>query len=249
MEVPFLRIGNLNFYNFMIILAITLGGIYLILQKQYTIKQKIVVIITTIISGFVGARLFYAIVNYKTVKMYQVFSTTFSYFKGYGAFIFAFINIVVLSKIYKIKLTKTLEPMLVWFYIGGALSKIGCFFTGCCKGVPTSLPWGVYRKYDIVKVHPSELYDCGAFIFSLFLLGILKLIKVKDTSRMAISLMSYIILRGIIEGTYYNGIIFGNKVSRIVYIITIIFCIGIVIKDCLESYRTKYLAKNKRSAD
>ena len=104
MEVPIIRIGNLSFYEIMICFSIVLGAIYLICLKQYTAKQKIVVIITTIISGFIGARLFYAIVNYKTVAIYKIFSTSFSYFKGYGAFIFAFINFVVLSKIYKVKL-------------------------------------------------------------------------------------------------------------------------------------------------
>ena len=48
---------------------------------------------------------------------------------------------------------------------------------------------------------------------------------------MAISLATYVILRGIIEETYYNGIFFGNRVAKIIYTITLIICAGFVIKD------------------
>ena len=229
MKIPIIRIGNLSFYQAMIILAILLGGVYLIIQKQYTIKQKIVVIITTIISGIIGARIWYVVVNYRTVTINQAFSTSFTYFKGFGAFVFALFNIIILSKIYKIKLTQTLDPLVMWLYVGGAISKIGCFFTGCCKGTPTSLPWGIYRQYDITKVHPSELYDCGAFLFSLIIWLILKKKKVKAKNRIAISLMTYIILRGIIEKTYYNGVIFGDSISRIMYGITLLLCVVVIL--------------------
>ena len=231
MEIPVIRVGTISAYKFLIMFAIVLGIIYLFTRKEYTLKQKIVVFITTIISGFVGARLFYAVVNYKTIVIQKVFSFQFMFFKGYGAFIFGLINIIVLSKIYKIKLTNTLEPLLSWFYIGGALAKIGCFFTGCCKGIVTDGTWGIYRKYDIVKVHPTELYDCGAFIISLIILLIMRKMKVKETTRMAISLMVYVILRGLIEGFYYNGIMFGDTVSRIVYGCTIFGCLCIIGRD------------------
>ena len=237
MEIPVISMRYISFYQLMIILSIILGEIYLIFQKQYTVKQEIVITITTIISGLIGARVFYIIVNYKTITMRKAFSTSFTYFKIYGALIFALINVIILSKIYKIKLTQTLEPLLKWFYIGGAISKIGCFFTGCCKGSPTALPWAVYRKYDVVKVHPSELYDSGAFIFSFIVLCVLKRQKVKDTSRMAISLATYVILRGIIESTYYNGIFFGNRVAKIFYVITLIICASFVVKDIFCNVR------------
>lgn len=239
MEIPIIWIGKLSFYNFMIILAIICGTIYLLCQKKYTIKQKIVVIVTTIISGFVGARLLYVLVHINNISLNKVFAFRFTYFKGYGALIFALLNIIILSKMYKIKLTETLEPLLMWFYIGGAMSKIGCFFTGCCKGKPTNLPWAIYRKYDETRVHPAELYDCGAFIISLLVLFILKKLKVKDTIRMPISLMTYVILRGFIENTYYNGVLFGSTVARIIYGITIFICICVIIKEiivtCIKS--------------
>ena len=234
MEIPIIRLGHTSFYQIMIIIAIFLGGIYLMLQKRYTIRQKIIAIITTIISGLVGARVFYLIVNYKTATISQAFSTSFTYFKGFGALIFALINIVILSMINKSKLSEAFNPLVMWFYIGGMLAKIGCFFTGCCKGGPTSLPWGVYRKYDVVKVHPSELYDCGAFLFSLIIWWILKKEKMRDSNRIAISLMIYVILRGIIESTYYNGILFGDVISRIVYGIVIVICLSVIIKNAFD---------------
>lgn len=245
MEIPMIKLGKISLYETMIILTIVLAELYFICQKQYTVKQKIIVSITTVISIFIGARLFYSLVNYKTVTISKIFSLRFTDFKLYGGVIFAIINIIVFSKIYKIKITKTLEPTIMWILIGGVLSKIGCFFTGCCKGKPTSLSWGVYRKYDITKVHPSELYDCGAFLFSLITLFVLKKAKVKSSSRIAIALLTYVILRGIIEDTYYNGNIFGNIVARYTYGITIIICLSIIIKDIVLKKKINNIDKTK----
>jgi prolipoprotein diacylglyceryltransferase len=52
-----------------------------------------------------------------------------------------------------------------------AIGRWGCFFNGCCYGVETTLPWGVYFRvqtpdgFVYQKCHPTQIYE------SLFHLG------------------------------------------------------------------------------
>ncbi|MDQ7795000.1 MAG: prolipoprotein diacylglyceryl transferase [bacterium] len=39
------------------------------------------------------------------------------------------------------------------------ITRIGCFLNGCCYGVPTSLPWGVYTRYAFGLRHPTQIYE------------------------------------------------------------------------------------------
>jgi phosphatidylglycerol:prolipoprotein diacylglycerol transferase len=46
-----------------------------------------------------------------------------------------------------------------------AIGRWGCFFNGCCYGVETSLPWGVWFRvkaaegYRMMKCHPTQIYE------------------------------------------------------------------------------------------
>jgi prolipoprotein diacylglyceryltransferase len=43
--------------------------------------------------------------------------------------------------------------------LGAGIHRVvGCFLTGCCAGVPTTLPWGVRFPGHDSAVHPTQLY-------------------------------------------------------------------------------------------
>ena len=54
--------------------------------------------------------------------------------------------------------------------IGVGIGRLGCFFNGCCFGLPTHLPWGIHfppQSYSNAvfpgeSLHPSQLYMAGA---------------------------------------------------------------------------------------
>jgi hypothetical protein len=48
-----------------------------------------------------------------------------------------------------------------------AVARLGCLAAGCCRGIPTSLPWGLRPPGGTVPCHPTPLYD----IAGLLLLG------------------------------------------------------------------------------
>lgn len=49
------------------------------------------------------------------------------------------------------------------FALGIAIGRLGCYFAGCCFGVPTDVPWAVHfpasHATGGVGVHPTQLYD------------------------------------------------------------------------------------------
>jgi phosphatidylglycerol:prolipoprotein diacylglycerol transferase len=55
---------------------------------------------------------------------------------------------------------------------GEAVGRVGCFFNGCCYGVPTALPWAVYQHG--AWRHPAQLY---ATVLALALFGVLAALR------------------------------------------------------------------------
>ena len=54
--------------------------------------------------------------------------------------------------------------------IGVGIGRLGCFFNGCCFGLPTHLPWGIHfpptsysnAVFPGEALHPAQLYMAGA---------------------------------------------------------------------------------------
>lgn len=57
-----------------------------------------------------------------------------------------------------------------FFILHEAAVRIGCFFNGCCRGVPTSMPWGCIFRNDGVRRHPTQLYEFVILLFTYFLM-------------------------------------------------------------------------------
>lgn len=54
--------------------------------------------------------------------------------------------------------------------LGHAISRLGCFFAGCCYGLPTDLPWGITFTHPLVDaphdiaLHPTQLYEMALLL-------------------------------------------------------------------------------------
>ncbi len=82
--------------------------------------------------------------------------------------------------------------MLVGTGVGLVVSRLGCWFNGCCYGKVTTMPWGMkmikgsyaYKAYitenplnllsKLPSIHPTQLYEI-AVILTALLVGILVL--------------------------------------------------------------------------
>ena len=89
--------------------------------------------------------------------------------------------------------------------IGHGISRLGCFFAGCCYGTPTDLPWAVTFGETLadaplgVALHPTQLYEAG-LLFGLA--GVVNLVHSRKRHHGA-SLQAYLglyaILRFVVE--------------------------------------------------
>ena len=61
---------------------------------------------------------------------------------------------------------KTGDTFAVPLALAMAVGRWGCFFNGCCYGVETTLPWGVWFAVPgadgtshLIKCHPTQIYE------------------------------------------------------------------------------------------
>ena len=152
---------NIPMYSLFIIISLVINCIVIFIlgKKQKTDKNTILCsLVYEIIGIIVGAK----ILNLIQVKE----NTSFYYagFSSYGGVIGGIIALIVFCKLYKISILKLLNiyiPVLPLLY---SISKLGCFFSGCCYGIEYSgfgnIIYDVATEAPIgVKLFPIQLLE------------------------------------------------------------------------------------------
>lgn len=91
----------------------------------------------------------------------------------YGGILGAFLALLGALRLTKKDLWAALDAFTVPAAVAFCIARVGCFLNGCCKGIPTDLPWGV-TFYSILgevdlgplgvvnfnpPAHPTQLYE------------------------------------------------------------------------------------------
>jgi len=134
-----------------------------------------------LVSSIIGARIFYVAINWKDyqndlLSMFCVWQGGLVY---YGGFIAAAITAIVFLRHKKISLWKMGDAILPSLALGQAIGRWGCFFAGCCYGLPAhDLPWAITFSAPGsfapkgVPLHPTQIYESlgNLVVFGLLLL-------------------------------------------------------------------------------
>lgn len=169
-------------YSFLVAIAFFFA-LFIAIQraKIYYISPYIILDmgIYLLISGFIGARIFYILQHinyYKSInEILQVGTGGFTF---YGGFILAglvFIIYIYSNKLQADKVADIIAPPLA---LAIGISRIGCFLAGCCFGKPTSLPFGVsfpinslpWTEFGSQRLHPTQIYSAVSLITIFFIL-------------------------------------------------------------------------------
>ena len=144
---------------------------------------------------FVGARMLYGLLYFEKIAQnpYKLIAFELKNFALFGGLVLSSCVLGVFIKWNKnrLNLFQITDPMMPHFGIAVILSKLGCFFNGCCYGIPTQMPWGVvFERADqsvinrmfgntlissllnneaVVHRHPTQLYEV---FFTLLAIGI-----------------------------------------------------------------------------
>lgn len=112
---------------------------------------------------FIGSKLLYALEN-----------SSFSFFQTFlsGGFLFiggilgGILGIYIYSRQYKLSFEKNLSSIIITFPAIYSFAKIGCFFAGCCYGIP----------YNGIRLLPIQLIDSfSSFIICAMLFILIKM--------------------------------------------------------------------------
>jgi len=171
---------SINSYGVCIIIGISLFT-YLI-KKHPTIKRlnlydKIIdIAMVGTIAGIIGGRTFFMLSEPQTGSSLLDYASLWDGgFSLLGSVLAIIASLICFFKITKVPVLPCLDSIAVHAPLLQSIARVGCFFAGCCHGVPTHLAWGfTYTDPDSMaplytSLHLTQLYS-AATLFAIFLL-------------------------------------------------------------------------------
>lgn len=164
-------IGDFNIYWYGIIIAtgFTIALCYaMINSKRFGIVQDKLIdaIIAGLITGIIGARLYY-VVFYPGNTYINNPASIFQIHEGglaiYGGIIGGLTGGIIVAKIKNINIPSILDIAALGFLIGQCIGRWGNFINQEAFGTETNLPWGMVSENTLLEtsnpVHPCFLYE------------------------------------------------------------------------------------------
>ena len=162
-----------------------------------------------IIAAILGARTLYVITFWREQFAGKPISEIFMVHHGglvyYGGLIGASLACILYARLKQLPLWKLADIMAPSIALGYVFGRIGCLMNGCCYGRACSLPWAISFPRGnplgspTTPVHPTQIYES---LLSLCLYaGLASLFRRKkyDGQVFAAYLVSYAILRSVVE--------------------------------------------------
>ncbi len=192
-------------------------GVYLAIW--YTIRQSkkelglnsdpiLSLALIIIISAFIGGKIFYylekpSIYLANPEKMLNSMGAGFVF---YGSLLFAIPSVLWYLKKNKILVWPMLDIMAITICIVHGFGRLGCFFAGCCHGLPSDAPFAVVfsnpacaADIKTMPVHPTQLYEVVMILIIALILQILRQRKQFNGQIFLVYIMLYGIGRSFIE--------------------------------------------------
>jgi prolipoprotein diacylglyceryltransferase len=111
-----------------------------------------------------------------------------------------YLGVEVAKKLLHLRV-KTGDTFALPLALALAVGRWGCFFNGCCRGVPTDLPWGVPFQIDgaWVRCHPTQVYESAFHLAMAAVLAALTWRGALPRQRLKLYLISYGVFRFLTE--------------------------------------------------
>ena len=236
-------IGNYPVYWYGIIIAsgLLLAVLYAyVSSKRYNVdgNKLINCILVGIITGIVGARLYYCFFewDYYGKNPIEILYINNGGLAIYGGIIGALLGGLTVAKIQKMKVMPILDITMMGFLLGQGIGRWGNFMNQEAFGAPTDLPWGmVSQGTGNIAVHPCFFYESVWCLLGFVVLHFYGKYRQRYAGQIFFSyLVWYGFERMIVEGLrtdslYMHFQIFGNAVRVSQLLSAIIFVVGIVM--------------------
>lgn len=229
---------NIPIYSIFITLSLVVNCfvIFVLGNKQKMDKNTI---LCSLVYEMIGI-----IIGAKILNLIQVKENTSFYYAGfsaYGGVIGGIFSLIIFSKLYKVSILSLLNiyiPVLPLLY---SISKLGCFFSGCCYGIEYNGPFNIVYGSSAVaplgnNLFPIQLVESFMNLL-IFFLVIYKYKACIETTRI---IQKVFILCGLFKFSLeflrssWSGVISSTQYISILFIV-----IGVIllIKDIEKNSR------------
>jgi len=147
------------------------------LYRRLGLEDKFLkLLVTGVLAALVGGRVL-SIISYPEAfeSIWQMISPWEPGYSILGTIIAVALVVPYCLKRLGVPILPFLDLVALYAPLLQSISRIGCFFAGCCHGASTTAPWGVtYTDPQSsaplhVRLHPSQLYS-SLVLFGIFLL-------------------------------------------------------------------------------
>lgn len=217
-------------YGFMIALGTVLAFSHTayFAKKNYKLplNKTADLVLLLILAAVIGGKFFFFFEDpIKYIQNPQLLVKGFENgFVFFGSLLFCIPTMLVYFKKNRLPIWGMLDIMAITTCIVHMFGRVGCFFAGCCYGLPTNVPWGITfthphshaRPLDTL-LHPSQLYSVFSLAIITSVLWYLKKRKQFEGQLFLIYLMLYSAFRIVLEifrGDYQRGYIFNDTITH-----------------------------------
>jgi prolipoprotein diacylglyceryl transferase len=227
-------------------------------RKKLKSKKAIGAFIAAFLGISVGSRFFFYFVpwwsydrTWTLAERFMRFINVFSYpgMVMYGGIIGGMIAVWIYFKMRKLDFWRYLDAFAPAMFVGYAIGRLGCFLVNdTCRGISTSLPWGVVREIGQPAIHPAPIYSTIVALIIFAVLWHIKEQKHFDGWLALIGTMAYSSTRFVIEFfRSYTIKLFGFITpSHIISVIIFFLALWIFIKKSKEEKRIKPKERKSR---
>ncbi|NLI69575.1 MAG: prolipoprotein diacylglyceryl transferase [Firmicutes bacterium] len=227
-ETPYFSIYA---YGLMISLGILISSILVLREaprQGYHPDHILEAIIIVGISGLVGSRILFVILNWSyyrddPIRILHFRSGGLSF---YGAIILAIIGLLLWSRWRKLHFLKLADFLAPYMLLGYAFGRVGCFLNGCCYGKITDLFKGS-QLAEIFPRHPVQLYASLGALALFFLVLYLRKYKFFEGYNFTLVILTYGLLR------FTTGFFREDVISWLGLSFAQIFSMGLVVAMAL----------------
>ena len=189
---------------------------YFLCKKQSANFNDCIIVCAYLIGfGFLGAKLLYIAVSYKTINFIRLFkdlkylnAVINSGFVFYGGFLAGIFSLFIVKKVHKINVSPYIQILSPAIALAHGFGRVGCSLAGCCYGKISKSAFCFMYMHSLIAPNNQRLVPVqGIEAFFLFGFSILFTIlilnpKIKiNTAKLYI--MLYAILRFFLE--FYRG--------------------------------------------
>ena len=195
MKIDLFSIGKFTIHGYGLMIAI--GILCCVAMASYRAKKNgldpeaiVDIGIYGVIGGFLGAKILYVIVEFKTFIRDPKTVLGSEGFVVYGGIIAGFLTAIVYCRIKKLYFLEYFDLAVASISMAQGFGRIGCFLAGCCYGRPTDSVFGVVFPEDSlapagIKLIPTQLISAvGDFAIAIILIILADVVfkKAKESS-------------------------------------------------------------------